>query len=380
MLDAAGSSCSDNERIGMGRRFVGFTAAMTMVSLLALPGMAAASTSEAIADTGGMTLTLGVVGSPLDVGVTLDEIGHITEVSVGDQFTEEQASDHKVRFTSEDGTTRIDVRAKRDRLAASVKTDNLAGITGSHTWTGKLFGSDTDSVVTFDVLDNGGSPEIANVAVASLSPTDATYEIGDVKTKTEGDESGSKVTVTFTRDGYTMTLQIKAEVELDDHDGNFEAKLKVELRGRDVQRLREQNLPDLIGSHSWDGRLCDGTPVGVAYTISEGGSVTVDAVTLAGAMTDAFDLKEMPHGFVVTFDDSRAKLTVELKEKEPGLWDLKVKSKTTETCDAGDGWDRGDHDHNDDGRGNDHSHRDGNDNSDHQNDHGEDHGGRRGNN
>lgn len=362
----------------MRTRFASLLVAAVAGALLVTPGAASASTTEAIADTGGMTLTLGVPGSPLDVAVTLDEIGHITEVAVSDGFTEDKATDHRVRFTNDDGTTRIDVKARKDRLTASVKTDSLAGILGTHSWAGKLFGSDTDSVVTFDVLDSGGSPELANVNVASLFPADATYEIGEVKNENEGDEAESTVKVTFMWNGYTMTLKIQAELEHeDDDDSGYEAKLKITLKGRDIQKLSDQNLADLAGSYNWDGRFCDATPIAVAYTITETGDVVVDGVTVDGVASDSYELKDMPHGFIVKFDDSRAKLTVELKEKEPGLWDLKVRSSTTDKCnhddddDDRDKKDRGDDD-DDDHDKKDHEKKDRDDDDD-DDDHGDNH-------
>jgi hypothetical protein len=331
----------------MKTRFAGLVAVALVAALLAVPGTASASTSEAIADTGGMTLDLGVIGSPLEVSVTLDEIGHITVVDVGDGFTEDKATDHKVRFSNEDGSTRIDVRAKRDKLSASVKSADLSGIEGSHTWSGKLFGSTTDTVVKFDVINNGGAPEIANVEVPSRSPGDITPDISDVKTDSGEHKATSSVRVTFAWNGYTMTLKIKATADTDDDDDSFGAKLSVELRGRDIQKLKDQNIADLAGPHTWEGRLCDGTSVGVDYSVSDSGDLTVGSVTKAGVATDAYELKYLPHGFVLKFNDSKAKLTVKLYEKEPGLWDLKVRSQTTERCDTGQGWSGrdGDRDH-----------------------------------
>jgi hypothetical protein len=89
-------------------------------------------------------------------------------------------------------------------------------------------------------------------------------------------------------------------------------------------------LEDVAGDHTWDGHLCDGTPVAINYHVDEDGHVMV---------TDGlgnYEVKTMPHGFSVKFDDSKAKVTVDLKEKEDGTWDLKVRSKSTDKCNPSD--------------------------------------------
>jgi hypothetical protein len=345
----------------MKRRFPTLVAIAVAVSALVAPGAASASTTEAIAETGGMTLTLGVLGAPLNVAVTVDEIGHITEVTVDDPaYTETRSDEHKVRFTTADDTTRIEVKAKGDKVKAEVKTADLSAIVGSHTWAGKLFGSETDSVVTFDVVDSAGSPEVANVAVTSLFPADATYAIGAVENEFEDGEAESEVKIGFMWDGYTMTLKIEAEMEFD-HDDDDGVKLKVELKGKDQRKVREEVLADLVGSYTWDGLLCDGTAVAVTYTVSDTGEVSVNSVD--GVDADAYKLDTESHGFEIEFKDSDAKLEVELKQDD-GLWELKVKSKTTEKC----GHDDDDESDHDDDHGDDDHHDHDDDDDDHDDD------------
>ncbi|VAV93501.1 hypothetical protein MNBD_ACTINO02-2063 [hydrothermal vent metagenome] len=345
-------------------------------SALIAPAAASASTTEAIADTGGMTLTLGVLGSPLTtVSVGLDDVGHITEVALSDPaLTETTAGDHKVRFSNEDGTTRVEVKAKKDKLSAEVKAADLAAILGTHTWTGVLFGADDASTVMFDVVENAdGNPEVTNVSVTALFPADATYEIGTVKNKTDDDEAESSMKITFMSNGFTMTLKIKAEMELghdDDDNGDTTVKLKIELKGKDQQKLKDQALADLVGSYLWDGRYCDGTPLTISYSISDTGDVIVDGVTIDGAASDAYELKTKNYGFEVKFNDSDAKVKVELKQND-GLWDLKVKSETTSKCDESDSADNSD---DDDGDGDDGDDGDHNGNSDDDGDDGDHNG------
>ncbi|MDJ0952629.1 MAG: hypothetical protein QNJ81_03015 [Acidimicrobiia bacterium] len=337
----------------MGKRWITLTAVAMLFATLSVPGVASASTSGAIAETGGMTLNLGVVGSPLDLSVTLDEAGHISEVTVGSGFTEERRDDHRVRFVHGDDDTRIDVRAKNDKLSASVKAGDLSAILGSHTWSGALFGADTATTVTFDVVDNGsGFPELVNVAVVSLSPADATFSIGEVKNEIEDDEVESSARITFEWDGYTMRLKIKASLEFedDDDDQDVEAKLSVVLSGKDEQKLTGQDLADLIGTRTWDGLLCDGTPVVVTYTISENGTVALDSVTMGGAASNEFELEQESHGFELEFEDGELEFEfeVELKQYDDGTWKLEVESETDDSCHEDDDSDRDEDDHDDD--------------------------------
>ncbi|GBE24088.1 hypothetical protein BMS3Bbin02_00353 [bacterium BMS3Bbin02] len=363
----------------MMKRLASLLAIAIAASALIAPAAASASTTEAIADTGGMTLTLGVLGSPLTtVSVALDDIGHITEVVLDDpDLDATKSGDHKVRFTNADGTTRVEVKAKKDKLSAEIKSADLAAILGSNTWTGILFGADDASQVAFDVIENAdGNPEITNVSVVALYPEDATYEIGAIKNKTDDDdEAESSVKITFVSNGYTMKLKIKVEMERDHDDSDTRVKLKVELKGKDQQKLKDQALADLVGLYVWDGRYCDGTPLTVSYTISDTGDVAVDGVTIDGTASDAYKLKIKSNGFEVKFNDSDAKVKVELKQDD-GLWDLKVKSETTSKCDDGDDSDDDDGDHNgnsddddDDDNDGDHNGNSGGDDDDNDGDH-----------
>jgi len=311
-------------------------AALYLGGMLAIPGVASASTTEAIADTGGMVLELGVLGSPLNViEVTLDDIGNVTTVAVSDPaFGEPARHDHKVVFATADDSTRIEIKAKRDELKAEVKTTNVANVVGSHTWRGKLFGSNQDAVVSFDVFENSdGFPELRNVSVDTIVPSDATFTISDVKNESDDDgEYESKATVEFKWNGFEMTLKIAAQYESDD-DTERSVQLQVELKGEDEQKLRVQLLAEIAGPHTWEGRFCDGTTAAVAYTVSPvDGTVTLDGVTIDGAASDAYELKDESHGIEVKFDGQDAAVGIDVKQKEDGRWQLEVDSKTTEKC------------------------------------------------
>lgn len=315
----------------MKNRATTFAAVAVLAGVLVAPSVASASTTEAIAETGGMTLDLGGVASPLDISVTLDAIGNITEVGVAGA-TVEGGGEHVVRFSHNDDATRVAVQAKNAKLAADVKTSDLDELLGTHVWAAHLFGSATATQVTFEVVPGGsGALELVVGDDAVNTDTDVDYEVGEVKNEAEDDEASSAVTVTFVKDGYTMTLKIQVSMDSDDYDDDegFSAKLKIVLRGKDVQSLRRQTLTEIRGEHVWNGHLCDGSPVSVTYTIDD----VTGAVTVAEG---DYELKTMPHGFVAEFNDGEAKVTVDLKEKDDGTWDLKVRSKSTDKCNPAD--------------------------------------------
>ncbi len=333
---------TDKEDAPMKHRWATLVALTLAASSVAAPATSLASTTEAIAETGGTTLTLDILGSPLEIAVSLDEIGHITEVLISDtDFSVDRGDEHKVRFSNSDDSTRIEVRAKKHKLRTDVKADALAGILGTHEWAGKLFGSDQDTIVTFDVVENAsGHPELDNVSVDALFPADATATVGTVENEVGADEAESKVEIDLTWNGFEMRLKIKAELHLDGDDRP--AHLRVELKGKDRQRLALDNLGELVGDHTWTGHLCDGTPIAVNYTIADD-PAGVSFGSVDGVGSDAFEVKEKGHGFEVRFDDSKARVRVELKQGSNGDWELRVRSKTTEKCDHHDDEDESDH-------------------------------------
>ena len=204
---------------------------MAYLGLFGLPGNALADTTEAVAETGGMSI--GIVGVPIVINVTLDAAGHIATVSVGD-VTFDQASDvHKIQFSKNDGATSVEIKAKDDKLKAQVKTESVDDVVGEHTWSADVFGTNGETIVMFTVAMSAGHPEITDVVVDKATlPPGATVEIVGPESEIEDDEAESKARVIFTYNGSTKTLKIEVEHELDDDDGSS-VKLKVQLRGRD---------------------------------------------------------------------------------------------------------------------------------------------------
>ncbi len=321
------------------RRLLSLIAGVVLVG--ALPTIAAANTTEAVAETGGMTLTMpGVPG--ITVGVTLDEFGNITQVSVdGTDVIQNSAPVHKVTFDlGTDGSTTVQVKAKGEKLSTKVKTSNLGSLVGAQTWTGDIFGAGFPATVNYTIAQVGGAMpylEITSVDVVS----DVANTINGPFTGTDGDDDDneqeyeSQAMVTFTQDGYTKTLKIEVDTKYDDDDDHgyngVYAKLKIELKGKDRQVLVGA---DVYGSQTWTGLLCDGTNTTVNYTVAQDGTLTVDDVVVADGASYSVDYDD--NGFKVEFTDAAgndgAKLKVEL-DNEDGTLELKVKSTTTASCD-----------------------------------------------
>jgi hypothetical protein len=312
-----------------------------VASSLAIPGIAAAHTNEAIAETGGMMLTL--PGTGISIDVMLDEFGNVSEVDVIDpsvppvpEGTEELTDPaHKVRFEIDEDGTRLSVMAKKHKLTSKVQAGSLTELAGEHVWSAVLFPehSGDPTTVTFTVNDDGG-PSITDVIVtgSAMDDPEVTYSMSEG----DGDDEDAMVVITFSWNGYTKILKIKVDMDDDeDDDDGPSALLKIELRAKDRQRLRG-DLADFIDGYTWHGLLCDetdGTKVSVNYSIGNEGQLTVGNVAFDDLVSeDGYSVKEQERGFQVTFDGSKARLHVKFGETDDGTWDLKVDAKTTEKC------------------------------------------------
>jgi hypothetical protein len=125
--------------------------------------------------------------------------------------------------------------------------------------------------------------------------------------------------VSFTKDGYTKTLRITVKVETD-HDKPH-ASLKLTLTGRDRQVLTG-TIAELQGDHTWSGKTCDGTPIGLTYTVNADGTVTYVSATGGTVTTHTSD-----KGFLARFEGTRAFVNVSIHENEQvaGTYTVKVR-------------------------------------------------------
>jgi hypothetical protein len=296
-----------------------------LAALLALPMTVLGNTSAAIAQTGGMTVELPLLGGPLTVGVTLDGVGNVSQVNltpVG-TYSATKLGPHAVTFTKGDGTTQVSIKAKGDKLSVKASAGTLAGLKGSGTWSANVFGTGS-AIVAYTIGDaTGGTPTI--VITSATAPSGITVVQDAPKTRTEDHESSASVKVAFTANGYTRTLSISVSV---DTEGTHKASLKITLSGKDRQKLTGTLAQIGIGLHTWTGKLCDGTAVGIRYNVL--GDSSTGSVAFLDATGGTTTVKSNEHGFSVRFDGTRAKVKVSLEKAHDGTWALRVDPGTGE--------------------------------------------------
>lgn len=302
------------------RRSVSGLLGLALAALLALPAAVLADTSAPIAQTGGMTVTLPLMGLPLTVDVTLDPVGNVSNVDLnptGD-FSATALGPHAVSFANSGGTTKVKVQARGDRMSVRASSASLNDLVGSGTWTADLFGTSEPTNVDYTVGAAGdGSPTLSIDGVNA--PADVTVDQKPVQTKSGEHGSAAWARISFTRDGFTKRLTVMVSVR---NKGDRPASLTFQLSGKDRQKLTD-SLENLVGTHTWTGHNCDGTPATVTFTVNADGTVSfVNANPPATA-------KESDHGFKARFDGSRAKVRVSLKQNEDGTWTLRVDGRSS---------------------------------------------------
>ena len=304
----------------------GAAAALAMAAILAVPVVAFAATTDAIAQTGGMTATLPLLGSSLTVQVTLDANGNLSQVNldpIGDS-TATKHSGHAVTFDSTAGGTQVKIRAHGASLSIGATAATLDALVGPGTWSADLFGTGSKSSVAYTVGNNAGAP---TVTIDTVTPADGiTSVIGTPEAKHSKhfeaqEQDGDQVAlaaVSFTRDGYTKTLSITVRVDTGDKP---HASLRLTLVARDRQTLAG-TIAELQGDHSWSGKTCGGTAIGITYTVNLDGSVTYVSATGATVTVHEFD-----KGFLARFEGTRAFVNVSLHQNEQvaGSYTLKVR-------------------------------------------------------
>lgn len=243
------------------------------------------------------TTTLPLFGAPLTVDVTSAPGGAISAVTVdpADSLTASTVKPNKVRFVNEDGTARVQVSTRHGDERVEARAGTLTDISGPGGWSGDLFGTGVTTTVGFVVgAAADGTPDITNITTS-----DATAQIGTVDHDTSDDAARAKVSIVFTSGIQQRTLSIRVTAATSDDSSDDSSSAKVSVRLSDVQG---QRLPadQVVGSHTWTGMLCDGSPGSIAYTVNADG--TISGVTATPATAD------------VESDDDRA--TVEFSDRE----------------------------------------------------------------
>ena len=301
-----------------------------VVLLFAFPGAAAANTNEPIAQTGGMSATLPLLGTSLTVGVQLDTVGKITGVTLDPAGTvaAKKTTDHAVKFSNADGTVKVSVRAKGSKLSIVARA-TLAQLTGSGTWSADVFGTGAKSTVKYTVGSNAGAPTLKIDDVSAAAGVTSTTSGPTDKSGDRWAWSGAKIT--FVHAGYTKKLTIF--VGTDKKSGT--ASLSIVLSGRDKLKL-SGTLTDLSGARTWSAHLCDGTAVSVKYHVTTDGKVAYDGAT-GGTVSE----KDFKSGFVARFKDTNVGVFVGLKKLDDGTYRLLVFGQSGH-CGKGDGHGHGD--------------------------------------
>jgi hypothetical protein len=287
----------------------GLRAAIAGVAGLAAVGIGLpvfASTNQPIAQTGGATVEIPLLGSTLKITVELDTTsGDIKAVNLDNPagFVATKDTPQRVRFEKgTDGTTAVNVATKNDKLKIGVKSATLKDLEGSGTWSADVFGTGAASVGYTIGEDANGGPTIA-IATPTV-PVDVTATVKTDAGMASGfsgwhggdhGDNGDSATgwVTFKSKGYTKVLTISVRVDSGDNATPGTAHLSFVLRGRDIQR---GTLADIAGDHTWKGRLCDGTDASITYNVD----ATTGALKVT-ATTPAADVQTNDKGAVVSF-------------------------------------------------------------------------------
>ncbi len=311
--------------------------AVAAILLAAVPAGVAATTNAPIAQTGGMTATLPLLGTPLTVAVTLDPVGNISGVALNptSALSKTKSGTDFVKFTNADGTVKVTVKAMGGRLSIKARAKKLGDLLGTGSWSADVFGTGAKSTASYTVgMDAGGKPTVVIGTVST--PAGVTWKLGPaealkispeivkpgsikpgIATTDMGPGSRAAAEGTFSWQGFTKRLTISVHVS-----GDGTASLAITLSGRDVQRLNG-TLTSLAGARTWSGHLCNGTAVTVKYHVASDGTVVYDGATGATATEKGFD-----KGFMAWFAKSRVGLFVNLVAQSDGTWTLFVHGRS----------------------------------------------------
>ncbi len=258
---------------------------IALATLLVLPAAAFAGSSGTIAQTGGMTATLPILGTSLSVGVTLDASGNLSQVNLDPvgTYTATALGAHAVTFATADGVTQVRIRASSSRLSIKAGSASLDNLLGSGAWSADVFGTKSKSIVGYRIgKASNGAPTVAIDSVSAAPGITSTTVPG----KGTSDKKGARASagVDFAMNGFVKHLLITVSVR---PDGTHPATLSITLSGLDRQRLTG-TLASLAGDHTWSGALCSGTAVSATVNVAADGTVTFKSATGAPATSAAF--------------------------------------------------------------------------------------------
>ena len=315
-------------------RLAARTFAIALVLAMVVPASAAAFDFTSPPATGPINATLPLLGSSLTVKVATDDAGNLTLVALdptGD-FTATVDRPHAVRFETADGSVKVTITSWGGHTTLAAKATTLADLEGAGTWKADLFNTGDPTTVKYTIgRDGTGAPTIVVNDVAA--PGAITATVGTPSTKTSDHGASAKVGIDFAWNGFTKKLSIG--VATSTKDDKTSARLQVTLSGRSKQHV-DGALADVLGAHTWSGKLCDGTAIGIEFQVVDDGTgngkVTFDADTFAtGAEAWAKEFRK-GSGFVAIFKEQRAAVLAWLKKADDGTWSLVVGSFAGHWC------------------------------------------------
>lgn len=335
-------------------------------------------------DTGGASLVLPMMGTPLTLTVTTGPGGTIADAQLEDPagFVATELDANKVKMVNTDGSFQLSVKSKNNEQRISAKADTLEKLVGENVWNGGIFGT-VPTTVRFTVTGDGGVPGIDQASIAVTPGDGEAFEIGTVKTETEDDEMQAKVSILFTKDGQSRSLSIKVEVHTasaeDDDDSPEGASMRITL-----SRVRGVAVPasEAAGEKTWSAMLCDGQTATVTYNVGEDGSVTLvgEPVPAGEVRTDDGDDDggrievRWPTGerVRISAELEDGEITVNVKERIRcrDAADPTTNVSTSTTVDDDEGHDDDEEEHEDDDDDHDKGRHGGDDDDDHDDDHG----------
>jgi len=300
--------------------------------LAATPAGVAATTNAPIAQTGGMTATLPLLGTPLTVAVTLDAVGKISGVALDPStaLSKTKSGDDFVKFTNTDGTVKVTVKAVAGQLTIKARAKQLSDLLGTGSWSADVFGTGVKSTASYTVgKDASGKPTVAVGSVSAASGI--TWHLGPIpavkltpknatpaeKAREKAKGSTAAAGGTFAWQGFTKRLSVSVHVA-----GDGTASLAITLSGRDAQKVNGTPT-SLAGARTWSAHTCAGTAVSVKYHVASNGTVVYDGAT-GGTATE----KSFGKGFMAWFDKGRTGVFVSLVLQSDGTYTLFVHGRS----------------------------------------------------
>ncbi|HEY7626857.1 MAG TPA: hypothetical protein VH761_07310, partial [Ilumatobacteraceae bacterium] len=136
-----------------------------------------------------------------------------------------------------------------------------------------VFGDGTMTTVPYTVGGTDTSPTIAIGAITGLAGTVGELKVwsGDGHDDDDGTSAAARISVKFTSAAGDQSRSLTISVKVHTGEEHSGAKLSITLG-----RIKGVALDAaaVAGPHTWNGTLCDGTPVSVSYTVATDGSVS----------------------------------------------------------------------------------------------------------